>query len=124
MTAATSTGGYRQPYHQTLVYKVFCASKTGKMYNTFEQCLDVIRRVRDLTAGVPQIVYLIGWQFDGHDSKYPDWSIVNPRLKRAQDESANKSLHWLIESARDLNAVVSLHINMCDAYTRTLPWLF
>jgi hypothetical protein len=113
---------HNHAYHQALVYKIFCAGKPGKVYNTFEQTLEVIRKVHGFTAGAPQIVYLIGWQFDGHDSKYPDWSIVNPRLKRPQDDSARQGLIWLMKAAHDLNATVSLHVNMCDAYEDSPLW--
>jgi hypothetical protein len=45
-----------------------------------------------LTLGLPKIVYLVGWQFSGHDSKYPSWGVVNESLKRPQDATALGSL--------------------------------
>jgi len=36
--------------------------------------LDRIRVIDALTRGIPKIMYLVGWQFQGHDSKYPSWS--------------------------------------------------
>lgn len=113
---------YNHEYHQSLVYKIFCAHKPDKVMVRFEEALDIIRKVHAMTRGLKQIVYLVGWQYDGHDSKYPAWFEVNHRLKRAGDSQARDSLLWLMREARDYNAVVSLHINMCDAYENSPLW--
>lgn len=115
------------PYHQSLVYLMMLATRDGdgrmdKLYLTFEQALDAIRKVHNLTCGIPQIVYLIGWHHEGHDSKYPDWSEVNPHLKRDCDETALDSLRWVIREGRKYNATVSLHLNMFDAYRDSPLW--
>ena len=115
------------PYHQSLVYLIMLATRDGAgkldhLYLTFEQALDAIRKVHDLTCGMPQIIYLIGWHHEGHDSKYPDWSEVNAQLKRPQDATALESLRWLIRAARQYHATVSLHLNMFDAYTDSPLW--
>ena len=116
------------PYHQSLVYKVMNCIKDadGKMkevYLTFEQTLDAIRKIYNLTCGIPQVLYLTGWQYEGHDSKYPAWGEANRHLKRAQDENALDSLRWLMREAREkYNALVSLHINMFDAYPESPLW--
>lgn len=117
---------YLHPYHQTLVMKIFLAEKQPnegcKVYLTFEQALQVIQRLDHITLGIPKIVYLVGWQHNGHDSKYPDWSVVNPRLKRAQDPSALASLKWLMAEGFKYHTTVSLHINMFDAYADSPLW--
>jgi hypothetical protein len=115
------------PYHQSLVYLIMLATRDGtgkmdKLYLTFEQALDAIRKVHNLTCGIPQIIYLVGWHHEGHDSKYPDWSEVNRHLKRPQDATALDSLRWLIREARQYNATVSLHLNMFDAYQDSPLW--
>ena len=115
------------PYHQSLTYLIMMATRDGsgkmdKLYLNFEQTLNAIRKVHNLTAGIPQIVYVIGWHHEGHDSKYPDWSEVNPHLKRDCDETALDSLSWLIREARQYNATVSLHLNMFDAYQDSPLW--
>jgi hypothetical protein len=129
---------YRE-YHKTLVLKLFMAyegepvnenDKKGLIFShkdpsricTFEQALDVIRRVDNLTRGVPKIIYLVGWQRGGHDHQYPDWGIVNDKLKREQDDTATQSLRWLIREARTYNTTVSLHINMVDAFEESQLW--
>jgi hypothetical protein len=114
---------YRHRYHQSLVYKIFMADKQGpKVYVAFAEVLAFIREVHAFSRGVRQIVYLAGWQFDGHDSKYPAWTEVNARLKRNEDATALDSLLWLMREAKRYNAVVSIHINMDDAYDNSPLW--
>lgn len=116
-------------YDQTLVMKLFLAQKTEagrgcRVYLTFEQALEVIRRLDTLTCGAPKIVYLVGWQANGHDSKYPAWAEagVNPRLGRPQDSSSLASLKWLMCEARRYHTTVSLHINAFDATEDSPLW--
>lgn len=126
---------YVHPYHQTLVMKLFLAWKLdndtrgpnrvvdgSNVYLTFEQALEVIRKLDALTLGIPKIIYLVGWQHHGHDSKYPDWSVVNPRLKRPQDATAADSLRWLMAEGFRHHTTVSLHVNMFDAYRDSPLW--
>jgi len=121
------------PWHQKYVYRIMHAKRGGtgtysadpamaagrppehrylygdgaisELYLTFEDALKVIKRVHDITGGVPQVVLLTGWQFEGHDSKYPSWTCVNKHLKREQDETALDSLRWLIREARQYNCL-------------------
>ena len=114
-------------YDQNLVMKIFLAERTDggkgcKVYLTFEQALDVIERLDHITCGAPKIVYLVGWQYNGHDSKYPAWGEVNARLKRPQDPTALESLKWLMREARAHHTTVSLHINALDAYEDSPLW--
>ncbi|MDT8389133.1 MAG: endo-alpha-N-acetylgalactosaminidase family protein [Lentisphaeria bacterium] len=115
------------PYHQSLVFLTMTCTRGGdgkvdKIYQTFEQTLAMTRRIYNLTLGVPQINYLVGWHHEGHDSKYPDWSEVNRHLKRAEDPTALDSLRWLIREARAYNTTISLHLNMMDAYPDSPLW--
>ena len=114
---------YRHDYTQTLTYKIFLARKSRPdEFISFVQALGIIRQVHRLTRGIPQIVYLVGWQYDGHDSRYPCWAQVNHRLGRGEDADATESLRWLMREAATLQATVSLHINMCDAYPDSPLW--
>jgi len=115
------------PYHQSLVYLTMVCTRGGdgkldKLYQRFEDTLEMMRKMYHLTCGVPQINYIVGWHHEGHDSKYPDWSEVNRHLKRDCDETALDSLRWLIRESRQYNAVVSLHLNMMDAYPDSPLW--
>lgn len=71
---------------------------------------------------MPKIVYLVGWQYLGHDSKYPSWDCVNENLKRTCDNNARDSLLWLMEEGFKYNTTVSLHINIQDAYDDSPLW--
>jgi hypothetical protein len=113
---------YRHAYHQTLTMKMFLADNQGRVSLTFEQALDVMRRVDNLTLGIPKIFYLVGWQYNGHDTGYPAWDVVNPNLKREQDATALDSLRWLIAEARRYHTTVSFHVNMLDASTGSPLW--
>lgn len=117
---------YRHAYHQTLVMKIFLAAKEPDggctVHLTFEDALEVIRRLDAITLSIPKIVYLVGWQHDGHDSKYPDWSTVNPRLGRKSDGDAATSLRWLIAAAKRHHTTVSVHVNMFDAFADSPLW--
>lgn len=116
------------PYHQSLVYKTMNAYKDAagslkEVHLTFAQTFELIKRIHHMTLGIPQVVYLTGWQYNGHDSKYPAWEEVNEALKRPEDDTALDSLRWLMREARQLyGARVSLHINMMDAYPDSPYW--
>ena len=75
-----------------------------------------------MSLGMPKIVYLVGWQYLGHDSKYPAWDSVNESLKRECDKTAKDSLLWLMEEGFKYNTTVSLHINIQDAYRDSPLW--
>ncbi len=124
----------RHQYHQTLTMKLFMAralydgkhkkKDNGKsvLYLNCEQALDIIRRIDNLTLGIPKIVYLVGWQYNGHDSKYPAWFEGNEAIKRPADPTALESIKWLMKEADKYHTTVSLHINMFDAYEDSPLW--
>ena len=121
-------------YHQTLTIKLFLSQAlfdgkykkkdngTSIVVLNCNDALDVIRRIDNLTIGIPKIVYLVGWQYNGHDSKYPAWFEGNDKLKRPQDKNAIESIKWLMKEARQFNTTVSFHINMFDAYEDSPLW--
>ena len=43
-----------------------------------------------------KIIYLVGWQYNGHNDKYPAFFEVNRALKWLQDKDAMESLLWLM----------------------------
>ncbi len=120
---------YIHAYHSSLVDKIYLCSKPNpqagssvQVHLTFDQALERIARIDALTRGIPKIFYLVGWQFEGHDSKYPAWSEVNRHLMRPGDRTPADSLHWLMRAARLYNSTVSLHLNMQDAYENSPLW--
>lgn len=118
---------WNHEYDQTLVMKIFLCSRTGegegdRVNLKFDDALEVIKKADHLTLGIPKIVYLVGWQYNGHDSKYPSWSEVNKSLKREEDSSALESLKWLMKEAKKYNTTISLHINMINAFKDLPLW--
>ncbi len=107
-------------YTKTMMMKLFMAAPDGKggsrVYCGFDRALDIIRQADALTLGVPKILYLVGWQFNGHDDKYPAFDEVNPALKADGDKTALDSMVRLMKEAKQYHTVVSVHINFTDAY--------
>jgi len=109
---------YVHDYDQVLVYKIavdYCPANPMPPLNA-AQTLDVIRRIDNLTRGIPKIVYLVGWQYRGHDTGYPALDKVNERLKRSEDANALDSLRWLMREGPKYHTLVSLHVNFSDCY--------
>ncbi|MFB7676810.1 NPCBM/NEW2 domain-containing protein [Kitasatospora purpeofusca] len=119
---------YMNDYSQVPINKIYLSQKLGPDYNTskvylnFAQALDAIKKLDNMMLGADKIVYLVGWQNNGHDSKYPSWAAVNEDLKRPEDATALESLRWLMREARKYHTKVSLHINMLDAYQDSPLW--
>ncbi len=126
----TAKGGYGDllypyvhDYDQTLTYKIgLDYSKTSDLKKlNAEEALQVIERMDHLTRGIPKIVYLVGWQYTGHDTGFPSFLKVNPVLKRANDSTALESLRWLMREAPKFHTLVSLHVNFSDCYLDDNP---
>lgn len=82
----------------------------------FEDTLEAIRRVDNVTRGLEKKCYLVGWQTNGHDTGFPQFDTVNPRHAR-EGETSLESLKWLIKEAKErYNTTVVLHVNFSDAY--------
>ncbi len=112
---------YNYDYTQCMMMKLGMAypekdGKSSHVLMTFEQALDAIKKIDNITQGITKIYYLVGWQYLGHDDKYPDFFEVNEALKRPEDETARDSFIWLYNAAKKYNSVISVHINFNDAY--------
>lgn len=112
--------GYTYDYTKTMFMKLLLSHPNeqggSKVLMNFEEALSLIKQVDMITQGMKKIIYLVGWQYLGHDDKYPDFFDANEFLKRKNDISANESLLWLIKESEKYNTVVSFHINFSDAY--------
>ena len=109
---------YEHEYDQLFVYKIgvdYCPQENTPKLNA-DDVLEVIRKIDNISRGIPKMVYLVGWQYRGHDTGYPSFSEVNPALKRLGDSSALESLKWLIREAIKYNTQVSFHVNFSDVY--------
>ena len=128
MTAGAVERGMRydkwhNDYKDTVVYKIFMKGKTSPTVGTnLSDAMDIIRRIEKWTGGMHQIAYLVGWQFEGHDSKYPSWSEVGRKLSYPGTDTPLAALRQAMRDAKRHNADLSLHINMDDAYTNAPDW--
>lgn len=118
---------YIHDYSKTMLMKFYMADPnreelTSNVYMTYEQALDNIKAIDRISRGVPKIVYLVGWQFDGHDDRYPDFTVMNEALRRPQDSTALQSYRWLCDEAKKYNTTVSVHLLINDAYTNSPSW--
>jgi hypothetical protein len=117
---------YMHDYSQTLTMKLFMAIPDGKggsyVFINFDETLNLIKQIDFLTVGIPKIIYLVGWNYLGHDDKYPAWDVVNPHLCASESTDAAEDLNRLIKEARAYNTTVSLHINSTDAYLDSPLW--
>lgn len=114
---------YMHEYDQIFVYKIgvdYCPAEKSVELNA-AQVLDVIRKIDNISRGIPKMVYLVGWQYRGHDTGYPSFSKVNDALKNPGDSSALESLKWLIKKGPEYNTLVSLHVNFSDVYLDDNP---
>ena len=74
------------------------------------QAKEIIDYMKNITDGFPQIIYIVGWQYDGHDTGYPAFDQLNPRMGTSEE------LYALSKYCDSLGSVLSIHNNMCDAY--------
>ena len=116
-----NTKKFNYDYSKTLWMKMFLAKpdwekKTSEVLINFEQALEIIRMMDNITQGIQKIVYLVGWQGLGHDDCYPEMEVINPYLKRECDATPRDSFMWFFEEAKKYNTVVSVHGNVADEY--------
>lgn len=113
-------------YTHTLMMKLDLSipdhSGGTKILCTLEEALAIIKQVDRMTFGYTKVLYLVGWQYNGHDDRYPEFFEVNPKLKRPQDAIALDSLLWLVRESKKYHTVISYHINISDAYAESQLW--
>lgn len=110
---------YMLDYHKSILMKMLMANYVDGKFQVninYKEALENVIAIDKLTRGVHKIIYLVGWQYDGHDSKYPAFFEFNEKLKRSEDATARDSYFWLREEAKKYNTTISVHINLNDAY--------
>lgn len=113
---------FNYDYSKCMVMKLGMAKPEKNFPNkshvemTFSEALEYIKKIDNITQGITKIYYLVGWQYLGHDDKYPDFFEVNEALKRPEDKTAFDSFKWLSDAAKKYHSVISVHINFNDAY--------
>jgi len=118
----------RFDYSKTLVGKLFLSQAhwdeqfklrdNGKQTNYMDcgQALEAIKAMDAITLGLPKIIYLVGWQYNGHDSKYPAFFECNEAVRKPGDSTARESILNLMEEAKIYHTAISFHINMFNCY--------
>lgn len=118
----------RYSYSNTLVGKLFLSQAhfdqqfklrdNGKqtVYMDCGQALEAIKAMDAITMGLNKVIYLVGWQYNGHDSKYPAFFECNEAIKAPGDANAYESILNLMSEAKKYNTSVSFHINMFNCY--------
>jgi hypothetical protein len=106
------------PYYQDKTFvRTFLARKGGSSENlTFDEVLDRIKKFAGQTDSAAYVMYLLGWQYSGHDSGYPSIDSVNHEL------GGYNSLLHLIEEAKKYNVNVTFYDNYDDSYPTHPGW--
>ncbi|MDY3894777.1 MAG: hypothetical protein SOZ74_00610 [Candidatus Fimenecus sp.] len=109
---------FNYDYSQCIVMKLGMAVPyrenlgKSKVLLTFDEALDYIKKIDNITQGITKIYYLVGWQYLGHDDKYPDFFEVNEALKGKTTKPHLK--------ASNAFATKQSNITPLSAYTSTL----
>jgi hypothetical protein len=104
-------------YRERVWYKVLNARRLGDVSATYPQTLEIIEAIHNVTDHMPQMAYLVGWQYEGHDTGFPSHDRLNPLLGTRGD------LLELVETARDrFDCLISYHANVDDAYRLYPGW--
>lgn len=103
-------------YADKYTAKIFIDRPGDEEYLTFDEILDRVKAFANQTDSAARVIYMAGWQYEGHDSGYPSVDKVNERL------GGFDGLVHLISEARKYNAIVSFHDNYDDAYKEHPGW--
>jgi len=104
-------------YREAIWYKIYCGDPGRGVATSFDQAEEIIERVNRFTGGLPQIVHLVGWQYDGHDTGYPSLDAFNEKLGTPD---RLRALHRRCKE--ELNTTLTYHINLDDSYPTHPGW--
>ena len=104
-------------YRSTISYKIFLTLKNDQVFTTYPQMMEIVRAIHNVADGIPQLIYLVGWQNQGHDDGYPSMHQVNPR-----PGGRHRLLRAIDECERQYDTTVSYHVNIDDAYPESPEW--
>ncbi len=106
------------PYYKDKSFiRVFLSRRGNTNENlTFDEVLERIKQFAALTDSAAYVVYLLGWQYSGHDTGYPSVDKVN------EDLGGYDKLINLIKEAKRYNVNVSFYDNYDDSYPNNPGW--
>jgi hypothetical protein len=82
----------------------------------FDSVLQRIKEFAAQTDSAACVMYLLGWQYEGHDSGYPSVDKVNENL------GGKEALVKLIKEAKKYNVNVTFYDNYDDSYPNHPGW--
>ena len=99
-------------FTNSIWYKIFLNERANKdnPCTTLKEAKEIITFFKNITDGIPQIIYLVGWQYDGHDTGYHAMDKLNARM------GTKEELYSLSKYCDSIQSVLSAHINIDDAY--------
>ena len=97
-------------YKRCVFYKFMLDHGDDTPTRTLADLKKFYREVANICDNQRQIVYIVGWQKDGHDHGYPEPFRLNDAI------SSTDEVKEFINEARNYNTYVSLHDNFEDAY--------
>ncbi len=105
------------PYYKDKTFiRAFLDRPGSSQYMTFAEVLRRIKELAHQTEAPACVLYLLGWQYEGHDSGYPSVDKVNERL------GGYDGLVNLIQEAKKYNVNVTFHDNYDDSYPTHPGW--
>ncbi len=106
------------PYYKDKSFiRIFLSRRGSTDENiTFDEVLERIRKFALQTDSASYVLYLLGWQYTGHDTGYPSVDKVNEALG-GYDRLVN-----LITEARKYNVNVTFYDNYDDSYPGNPGW--
>lgn len=101
-------------YRERLWYKICCSNPFEGVMTRFDEALEVIRAIHNVSDGLPQMVYLVGWQ-DHEDPESRGGFGFGVRAHPASGGDAG--LRRLFQAARsECGAAMSYHLNVDEAW--------
>ena len=127
---------YMIPYHKSMLMKIYMADPelgvdaNGNTctVNTYARMTytDVIKNIAKLDAlsrGMHKVIYLVGWQYNGHDDGYPAFYVFNSALTGGEGATAKESfLNIQKKAMEEYNTSLSVHINLNNARSDSREW--
>lgn len=106
------------PYYKDKSFiRVFLSRRGSTDENvTFDEVLEKIKTFALQTDSAAYVIYLLGWQYKGHDTGYPSVDKVNEALG-GYDKLVN-----LIKEAKKYNVNVTFYDNYDDSYPINPGW--
>ncbi len=104
-------------YQDKTFVRAFLSRKGSTAENvSFDEELGRIKKLAAQTDSAAYVVYLLGWQYTGHDTGYPSVDKVNDSL------GGYEKLVNLIREARKYNVNITFYDNYDDSYPDHPGW--